>query len=215
MSQRLLHYARIAAVPTAALPLGTALADIHVFETDQVVGGIGAGASFQSLDGAVAFRGSGTGRWYQFSDWSKYTMWVSQAEGWIASETDGGKSMVGRLSSGEMISSGRITADNRINLFATDRNGSQGWDYKYGNFNSTDRNSGFIGFSFESAGGSTRYGWAEIDAVTSRGFKVLRWAYDDTGDGIAAGQTVVPGPGAAGLFALAAGAAGMRRKRAN
>ncbi|MEE2973317.1 MAG: PEP-CTERM sorting domain-containing protein [Planctomycetota bacterium] len=215
MSQRLLHYARLAAVPAAALPLAPALADIQVFETDQYVGGLGAGWTFDSLDGAAAFGGSGTGRRYQFSDWDKYTMWVSKAEGWMVSETDGGRSMVGRLSSGEMISSAGITAGGRVDLFATDRNGSQGWFYKYGNFNSTDRDSGYIGFAFENASGSTRYGWAEIEEVESRGFRVVRWAYDDTGAGIAAGQTVVPAPGVAGLLALAAGAAGVRRKRAD
>jgi len=37
------------------------------------------------------------------------------------------------------------------------------------------------------------------------------WAYDDAGGAITAGQ--IPAPGAVGLLGLAAGAAGMRRKR--
>lgn len=216
MSQRMLDYKHLAALPAVALPLASAAADIQVFQTDQYVGGIGSGAAFHSLDGAVAFAGSGTGRWYQFSDWSKYTMWVSQADGVVVSSTDNGKIMVARLASGDMISGGGLSTGSRIDIFSTNHNRSQGYFHKYGNFNSTDLDSGFIGFSFETAAGSTRFGWAEVEEVKSKSFKVVRWAYEDSGAGIEAGQTLgVPAPGVAGLFALAAGAAGVRRKRSS
>lgn len=143
-------------------------------------------------------------------------MWVSQANGVMASSTDSGKIKVARLAAGDMISGGRLSTGSRIDIFATNHNRSQGYFHKYGDFNSTDLDSGFSGFSFESAAGSTRFGRAEVEEVKSKSFKVVRRAYDDSGAGIEAGQTLgAPAPGVAGLFALAAGAAGFRRKRSS
>jgi len=74
---------------------------------------------------------------------------------------------------------------------------------------------GLYGFRFqdESAGGATRYGWAEVirGASSSLPGTIVRYAYDNTGAGIPAGA--VPGPGSLALLAAgAAGLAGRRRK---
>ena len=72
--------------------------------------------------------------------------------------------------------------------------------------------SGYLGFSIED-GNDYRYGWISVNwnnfffDLTINGY-----AYEtDLGVGVQAG--IVPAPGALGLFGLAAGAAGIRRKR--
>ena len=69
----------------------------------------------------------------------------------------------------------------------------------------------YLGIAFEAAPGVMNYGWVEINWDGLNALEVVRWAYEDDGSAIEAG--VVPAPGAVGLLALAAGAAGVRRKR--
>lgn len=72
---------------------------------------------------------------------------------------------------------------------------------------------GYVGFTID-AGDGLRYGWVELswNAI----FKLLTiegFAYEtQVGASINAGEGI-PAPGALGLFGLAAGAAGIRRKR--
>ena len=73
-------------------------------------------------------------------------------------------------------------------------------------------NPGYIGIRFDSGDG-TKYGWIHIASVTNpTSYKIDGWAYDDSGQAIAAGQTtVVPEPTSIALFA--AGAATIMAKR--
>ena len=75
---------------------------------------------------------------------------------------------------------------------------------------------GYMGISIkvEDADGTEfRYGWIALDwDVTTFELTIEAFAYEtEAGVGIAAGA--IPAPGAMGLFGLAAGAAGIRRKR--
>ena len=74
---------------------------------------------------------------------------------------------------------------------------------------------GFLALGFD-LDGETVYGWADI-SLSSDGLNltVHSWAFEDSGEGILAGQTEdsTPVPGIGGLAALACGAAGLRRKR--
>lgn len=70
----------------------------------------------------------------------------------------------------------------------------------------------YIGFEFDTGlFEETFYGWIDFE-VSMDNLIVHGYAYDTTGAGIEAGY--VPAPGALGLIALAAGAGGIRRKRA-
>ena len=96
--------------------------------------------------------------------------------------------------------------------------GAIGSDGKFDSGAFAGGGSGFLGFTVdvESLGGTEyRYGWIAVDwdaetfELTIDGF-----AYEtDAGVGIEAGA--IPAPAALGLFGLAAGAAGIRRKRIN
>lgn len=66
----------------------------------------------------------------------------------------------------------------------------------------------------------TKYGWFQVQLTASGAnrenmdFRLLAWAYNDTGGSINAGQVAPIGvPGGAGLAALAFGAAGLRGRR--
>ena len=75
--------------------------------------------------------------------------------------------------------------------------------------------SGFLALSFD-LDGETVYGWAHISlSADALSLTVHGWAFEDSGEGILAGQTedATPVPGIGGLAALACGAAGLRRKR--
>ena len=71
--------------------------------------------------------------------------------------------------------------------------------------------SGFIGFGINNSGNGIQFGWI---SVTWDGtlLTIDGYAYEtEVQTAIEAGA--IPGPGAMGLFGLAAGAAGIRRKR--
>ena len=92
--------------------------------------------------------------------------------------------------------------------------GSNGWSSSSGEWDpSNPRN--FLGFAL-TQNGETVYGWLDIEVQEwtywdTPSITVHGWAFDDSGQGILAGQ--VPAPGALGLLGLAAGASGIRRKR--
>ncbi len=57
------------------------------------------------------------------------------------------------------------------------------------------------------------YGWAQV-SIGANSITLIDWAFEDSGGAIAIGDTgAVPAPGALGLLGLAAGAAGLRRRR--
>ena len=71
---------------------------------------------------------------------------------------------------------------------------------------------GYIGFLIENDG-SAGFGWMDIGYdFSSNTLTMHDWAFNDDG-GLYAGHLTPPVPGPAGLLALAAGAAGIRRKR--
>ncbi len=76
---------------------------------------------------------------------------------------------------------------------------------------------GYLGIRFLN-GATTDYGWLQLSAqappTTANPTKILGIAYDNTGAGIATGQTAVPEPGTVGFLAAGAmGAAGMAWRR--
>ena len=117
--------------------------------------------------------------------------------------------LAGNMLAEEMVSGGNVSdlpesffAPLHFQNYNNPQNGVRG------NFDIGD--SGYIGFSGTLDGGQVVYGWVAV-SVGAGELTVNGWAYDDAGDSIAAGQ--IPAPGALGLLGLAAGAAGMRRKR--
>ena len=79
-----------------------------------------------------------------------------------------------------------------------------------------DGGAGYIGFQIESdslGGAEFHYGWIAVDwNASTLELTIDGFAYEtEAGVGIEAGA--IPAPGALGLFGLAAGAAGIRRKR--
>ncbi len=83
---------------------------------------------------------------------------------------------------------------------------------------STGSVTGYFGFSFYNFNGQFNFGWARIQLQTLGGqpfsINVVDYAYDNMGNPIHVGT--IPEPGSAGLVglcALAAGAAGIRRRR--
>jgi len=92
-----------------------------------------------------------------------------------------------------------------------------------GFWNGTGVENGYLLFRFDPDGGadSFRYGWFDVGYNNDTDELIVNgWAFDDSGEILGAGHgvgepipeasTLVP----AGLFALAAGAAGLRRRRA-
>lgn len=130
-----------------------------------------------------------------------------------------------RLSSGAAISAGQVFVGPMTNSFNTSHDiaftaqtnvqYSTGYAFTTGfSFGSwAGGNRGFIGFVME-LGGADRFGWFDVEYLLGTKELIIHgWAYNDTPDApIDAGET--PAPGAAGLLALAMGAAGIRRKRA-
>lgn len=74
-----------------------------------------------------------------------------------------------------------------------------------------------LGLRFiNSTTGATNYGWIEFTTTGATGFPatINRWAYEDSGASINAGQTVVPEPGSVAMVgAMGLGAAGLRAWR--
>ena len=91
-----------------------------------------------------------------------------------------------------------------------------GSDGKFENGEFAGGGSGYLGFTIEAdslGGPEYRYGWIGVDwDATTFELTIDGFAYEtEAGVGIEAGA--IPAPGALGLFGLAAGAAGIRRKR--
>lgn len=210
---RIARYTRLAtAGAVASLPAGLAapVANADIVYSDESITlyavGTFATSVLQSQGGANAFTfGHG---FSSIGGAGVFEVFGFNAENAVLAQTALGFFMPGRLVEGDIVSAGNVGWSIYGSLWG--RFSSPGQSYlSFGNF-TPNTGRGYVGFQFETAGGDARYGWAEFE-VTSKDFIMHRWAYEDSGASINAGQ--VPAPGAIGLFALAAGAAGVRRKR--
>ena len=81
-----------------------------------------------------------------------------------------------------------------------------------GVFNGSSEERGYVGVFILGPDNQDRWGWLDIGYnFDTNTLTMYEWAFNDEGMLNAGHLTVVPGP--AGLFALAAGAAGIRRRR--
>ncbi len=85
----------------------------------------------------------------------------------------------------------------------------------YGNFK--NGKTGYIGISFNAAGGAKNYGWVNIAANSTDSYRITDWAYQTDGTAILAGDTIgpaaVPEPTSLALIAMGAGGLAIFRKR--
>lgn len=218
---RLDSYRSLATVPTFAAMAGVALtsdklgADIVHEDVSITVGGpgsapfstelqIGTLGTFRFLAGSNS---AGPGRFFQMMNSS-----LDKVRG----INDGSK---GKKSSGVLA---RFGAGDLIEIAKDATFAKMGWGSKspggsksgppIGNFatNGEGPQSGYIGFGYLQDEG-IGYGWISLSWDGSL-LTIDGYAYEtEAGIGIEAGA--VPGPGAIGLFGLAAGASGIRRKR--
>lgn len=212
------------AIAAATVPLATlattesVVADIVYQATEGLtIGGFGSMPASTMISigdyGAVQFQAghNSTGPEYLFN-----AIAVSDSKGGdrqigFLVDVGGGSSKIlelERFASGDLIGSAGFLNDQGFGV-----KGSEGV-WVEGPF--AEGGSGFLGFAIEDQGlGESvyRYGWIGV-AWDPSAFELTidGFAYEtDAGVGIAAGA--IPAPGALGLFGLAAGAAGIRRKR--
>ena len=234
MSNRLAKYVKLASAPaglataaTVGVPAQTASADIVVYDVgqslNQQMSGSPYGAYFALFsDGSISLGGveslglDFTGVYFRSSVSSSYDRYGYSFGNRMS--VNGGSNVLilgsggvaSPLAAGEQVgASGMFSASMVLgySLFTT----SFGI---YGSSNSGGfRRDGtsYLGIAFEAVPGVMNYGWVEINWDGLNALEVVRWAYEDDGSAIEAGA--VPAPGAVGLLALAAGAAGVRRKR--
>ena len=132
-----------------------------------------------------------------------------------ASAQVAGTSFASKLSEGEAISGNLSFATYNNLIMASTKSGTSA----YGNWDALDGDDrGFLGIEI-GTGGDVNYGWIDVTWTGSQAI-IHGYAWEsDTNTAINAGQTTsgaaaVPGaPTAVGLIGLAAGAAGIRRRR--
>ena len=218
--QRIAAYASLAVTPLAAADIytmsGSVIEQIDDGSTDFVIAGGSFGAILNISIAAFQtsyYNGSTYGS--TFSSQNDFTFMAG-----------GGASIQfnGALAAGQSVRDLAFGSQNEAMLFYktwgsfyTGGNGGSGgssWGQSSGNWNpSSPRN--FLGFQL-TQNGETVYGWLDIGVqewtyFDTASITVYGWAFDDSGDGILAGE--IPAPGALGLLGLAAGASGIRRKR--
>lgn len=223
-NQRLKVYVSMASIPTLAAAGGMAVSEIASADIvyEEVSLSINDGSATLDM-GFAAFRFSGfnadsgefTGGGFGVKGSEQLQIIGSQGKG------SSGIPKVRRFNDGQQIDAGPTSwlsdalGAASIN-FQTKKGGSA--NLGFGNWlNKTDEPvSGYMGFAFvgSSAGDDlppATYGWISLawDGAT---LTIDGYAYEsEAGVGIRAGT--VPAPGAIGLLGLAAGAAGLRRKR--
>ena len=221
---RLDQYVSMARVPTLAAMAGAVLvnaelkADIVYEEVMITVGGpgpapsttemrIGSLGTFRLIAGSNS---KGPGRLFKMGNSSADKLRVINDQG-------GSKKSPGfldRFASGDLIEvdeSGKTATFAKTGFGSKSPGGSKSAP-GVGNFatNGEGPQSGYVGFGYLQAEG-VGYGWISLTWDGSL-LTIDGYAYEtDANVGIEAGT--VPGPGAMGLFGLAAGAAGIRRKR--
>jgi len=210
---RLARYTRLASLPAAAMPaaMATQSANAEIIYSTQTVElySVGAVATYQFVTEAGAFAFRMDHFFTSFGGSGVMEVFGLVAVNAVVAETALGFLLPARLEEGTVIFAGNVGLPDYQTLWGRLSSPGIPYYYTFGNF---QRNTGrgYAGFQFETTLGEARYAWAEVE-LRSDLFIMHRWAYDDTGAPITAG--FVPAPGAVGLFALAAGAAGLRRKR--
>ena len=214
MSDRLTRYARLASVPagaaaltTGVLPAQMVCADVITIEVDQAITRVSTDWGFVMSSGVASLRLNSMALDIQVSAYygadAQTTYGIARGLGFAFAVSD---DAVDPLGPGDLVGSSDVFAS--AALMASNAPTSAGQVYDPRGFDRSGIQ--YLGIRFED-GGLTKYGWVEIDWRAGDALKVVRWAYEDDGSAIEAG--VVPAPGAVGLLALAAGAAGVRRKR--
>ena len=221
---RLDHYRSLATVPTLAAMAGVAVindglvADIVYEEVMVTVGGPGSAPSSTELQigtlGTLRFlagsNSAGPGRVFKMMNSS-----LDKVRG--INDGSGSKKSPGllaRFAAGDFIEvdkAGKNATFAKTGFGSKSPGGSKS-GAPIGNFatNGEGPQSGYIGFGYLQDEG-VGYGWISLSWDGSL-LTIDGYAYEtDANIGIEAGA--VPGPGAIGLFGLAAGAAGIRRKR--
>ena len=223
-TQRLSRYTSLATLPAVAMTGGlasvtsTVQADIVYQSVSLTFGGPLTGPDFNTLDmgfGSIKFL-AGT------NSAGSQAAFVAKGNGDIALMANGSSKKLRNFSDGESIS----VKSNKAALFGlgakVGTTGSKGkgsgktvskGEWAPGAEDSVSGYMGFAFFNYDGLGKGTtpNYGWVSMSwdgaYLTIDGYAIET----DAGTAIQAGA--IPAPGAIGLLGLAAGAAGMRRKR--
>jgi hypothetical protein len=218
---RLSTYRLIAAAPLAAVASG-ASADIVYSELDYQIGGPGPAPHFGSIQlGGIGMMGFTAGSNSKGPERVFFANVKDQPNirlmNTLAAPLNG-KSSSGKLArfqAGDLIQLDLGLSIAKQGIGSAGKSSSGGQNFGKGNF-VFDGNvqSGYIGFAFEDSGFNgidVNYGWISV-SWDGTFLTVDGYAYEtDANTGITAGA--IPAPGAIGLLSLAAGAAGIRRKR--
>lgn len=221
-SERLSTYRLIAAAPLAAIASGAA-ADIVYTEVDVQLGGPGPAPAFASLQiggiGVMTFvagsNSKGPERLFGAKAGSSSNLRL--LNDFSMPLGGGSKSKSGiaaRFSAGDLIELNSGLTFQKIGIGSAGKSTKSG-NKGFGNFvYDGEVESGYLGFAFQNPAfgdESVNYGWISVSWDGSF-LAIDGFAYETDADtAIAAGA--IPAPGALGLFGLAAGAAGIRRKR--
>ena len=226
MSNRLAQYVKLASAPaglataaTVGVPAPTASADIVAYDVgqslNQTISGSGSffsgySSGYIALGGVDSLGLNFRGFFASFSSGSSWMQYNGmRVGGGMNALILGDGSFASPLAVGEQIGgSGSFEASMELGLFFSF---SSMGSYSRSSFGFQRNGTSYLGIAFEAVPGVMNYGWVEINWDGLNALEVVRWAYEDDGSAIEAG--VVPAPGAVGLLALAAGAAGVRRKR--
>ncbi len=218
---RLSTYKVMAAAPLAALASG-ASADIVYTELDYQIGGPGPAPHFGSVQlgsiGVMAFTAGSNSKgpervfFANVKDQPNIQL-MNTFEAPLNGKSTSG--YLARFQAGDLIELDLGLSFATKGVGSVGKSSSGGQNFGKGNF-VFDGNvqSGYIGFAFEGSGFNgigVNYGWISL-SWDGTYLTVDGYAYEtDTDTGITAGA--IPAPGAIGLLSLAAGAAGIRRKR--
>ena len=218
---RLSTYRLIAAAPLAAVVSG-ASADIVYTELDYQIGGPGPAPFFGSIQlGSIGVMGFFAGSNSKGPERLFFASVKDQPNIRLMNTLSAplnGKSKSGalaRFQAGDLIQSDLGLSFGKEGIGSAGKSSKGGENSGKGNF-VFDGNvqSGYIGFGFANSGfnvGDVNYGWLSV-SWDGTFLSVDGYAYEtDANTGITAGA--IPAPGAIGLLSLAAGAAGIRRKR--
>ena len=218
---RLSTYRLIAAAPLAAVASG-ASADIVYTELDSQIGGPGPAPHFGSIQlGSIGVMGFTAGSnskgperlfFANVKDQQNIRL-MNTLSAPLNGKSTGGK--LARFQAGDLIQMDLGLSFGKQGIGSAGKSSKGGQNAGKGNF-VFDGNvqSGYIGFGFENSGFNgvdVNYGWISV-SWDGTFLSVDGYAYEtDANTGITAGA--IPAPGAIGLLSLAAGAAGIRRKR--
>ena len=169
----------------------------------------GGSFTFQVSLEAAAYRDDSSEYGRAAGLWANNTGSGSDA-GFVAlNNGDEGKKSAQRFSYGQKIAPSKMNVPDREVKIGGSTEGST---YGKGDFNGSGEERGYVGVFMLGSDEQDRWGWLDIgyDFDTNT-LTMYEWAFNDEGMLNAGQLTVVPGP--AGIFALAAGAAGIRRRR--